>query len=308
MMMNINIKEKIQALQTFYKIAIKNFNRANVSGSDIVIAYYTLVAIFPMVIFIGNILPLFHLDSSAILPYLKIAVPVSVYGTLEPLLKNFLDAGSSSGAASISGLLTLWAASRGINALKKAFNETFGVGVDQGMFTQRILSFLITIFIGVLLVVFFFIYSFGQQILEYITPIFNLPLDWLTTFMQLKWPTTIIGIFSIMCVLYLLVPNAKIHFKFLWPGALFATFGWMILTQGFSYYVRYFAHSVMSYGALGTFIVLLFWMNYSSLVIMIGAVINASLEEQEFGKIRIKRSLDHFNDSSVKRIFKRKNK
>ena len=52
----------------------------------------------------------------------------------------------------------------------------------------------------------------------------------------------------------------------------------------------------------GTFIVLLFWMNYSALVIMVGAVINATLEERKYGTIRSKRTLDHFNDSSVKRF------
>ncbi len=37
-----------QELDAFYKIASKNFKRANISNTAIVIAYYTLVAIFPM--------------------------------------------------------------------------------------------------------------------------------------------------------------------------------------------------------------------------------------------------------------------
>lgn len=292
-----------QELDAFYKIASKNFKRANISNTAIVIAYYTLVAIFPMVIFIGNILPLLHIKASEILPYLEMVVPKAVYTTLEPLLETFLSNGSSGGVASVSGVISVWAASRGINALKKAFNEAFGVGNDQGIFTQRILSFLITIFIGALLVIAFIVYSFGQLVLEYLIPIFGLPLDWLTTFTQLKWPTTLLGIFLIMCLLYLLVPNAKVHLRYLWVGALFSTLGWMLLTQGFSIYVRYFARSVLSYGTIGTFIVLLFWMNYSALVIMVGAVINATLEERKYGTIRSKRTLDHFNDSSVKRFF-----
>ncbi|WP_304652282.1 YihY/virulence factor BrkB family protein [uncultured Ligilactobacillus sp.] len=292
-----------QEIDAFYKIASKNFKRANISNTAIVIAYYTLVAIFPMVIFIGNILPLLHIKAGEILPYLEMAVPKAVYTTLEPLLETFLSNGSSGGVASVSGVISVWAASRGINALKKAFNEAFGVGNDQGIFTQRILSFLITIFIGALLVIAFIVYSFGQLVLEYFIPIFGLPLDWLTTFTQLKWPTTLLGIFLIMCLLYLLVPNAKVHLRYLWVGALFSTLGWMLLTQGFSIYVRYFARSVLSYGTIGTFIVLLFWMNYSALVIMVGAVINATLEERKYGTIRSKRTLDHFNDSSVKRFF-----
>ena len=109
-----------QELDAFYKIASKNFKRANISNTAIVIAYYTLVAIFPMVIFIGNILPLLHIKASEILPYLEMAVPKAVYTTLEPLLETFLSNGSSGGVASVSGIISVWAASRGINALKKA--------------------------------------------------------------------------------------------------------------------------------------------------------------------------------------------
>lgn len=297
-----------QEITDYWKIASKNFKRANITSSAIVVAYYTLVAIFPMVIFIGNLLPLFHINAKVLLPYVEMAFPDTVYTTIEPLLVNFLSNGSSGGVASISGLITIWAASQGINALKKAFNEAFGVGNDQGFLTQRLLSFLLTIFIGALLVIAFVVYSFGQIFLEYLTPIFSLPLDWLTAFIQLKRPTTFLGIFVIMCLLYMLVPNAKVHFKYLWIGSLFSTIGWMTLTQGFSIYVKYFARSVLSYGTLGTFIVLLFWMNYSALVIMVGAVINATLEEKKYGVITSKRTLDHLNDNSVKKLFYKKKK
>lgn len=299
-----------QRLERFIELFQKNFKRANVSSTAIVIAYYTLVTIFPMVIFIGNILPLLRLEVDAVLPYLEMAMPRSIYTTLGPMIIKFLQTGASGSVASISGLITLWATSRGINALKQAFNQAYDVGKDQGVVTQRILSFLIMIFIGVMLIVLFLIYSFGQLVLEHLTPLFELPTDWLKTFSQLKWPTTVLGLFLIFIILYFLVPNAKVHLKYIWQGAVVATLGWMMLTQVFSIYVRYFARSVLSYGAIGTFIVLLLWLNYSAFVIMVGVVINASLEELYSGKVTAKGALDHFTDNAVKkrvkRVFKKK--
>ena len=255
-----------QYLERFRELFQKNFKRANVSSTAIVISYYTLV--------------------------------------------KFLQTGASGSVASISGLVTLWATSRGINALKQAFNQAYDVGNDQGVITQRLLSFLIMIFIGVMLIILFVIYSFGQLVLEHLTPLFELPTDWLTTFSQLKWPTTVLGLFLIFIILYFLVPNAKVHLKYIWPGAVVATLGWMMLTQVFSIYVRYFARSFLSYGTIGTFIVLLLWLNYSAYVIMVGVVINASLEELRGGKVKAKGALDHFTDNAVKkqvkRVFKKK--
>lgn len=308
--MKLDLATTKKRLARFSELFQKNFKRANVSSTAIVIAYYTLVTIFPMVIFIGNILPLLRLEVDAVLPYLEMAMPRSIYTTLEPLITKFLQTGASGSVASISGLVTLWATSRGINALKQAFNQAYDVGKDQGVITQRILSFLIMIFIGVMLIIFFVIYSFGQLVLEHLTPLFELPADWLTTFSQLKWPTTVLGLFLIFIILYFLVPNAKVHLKYIWPGAVVATLGWMMLTQVFSIYVRYFARSFLSYGTIGTFIVLLLWLNYSAYVIMVGVVINASLEELRGGKVKAKGALDHFTDNAVKkqvkRVFKKK--
>lgn len=308
--MKLDLATTKKRLARFSELFQKNFKRANVSSTAIVIAYYTLVTIFPMVIFIGNILPLLRLEVDAVLPYLEMAMPRSIYTTLEPLITKFLQTGASGSVASISGLVTLWATSRGINALKQAFNQAYDVGNDQGVITQRLLSFLIMIFIGVMLIILFVIYSFGQLVLEHLTPLFELPTDWLTTFSQLKWPTTVLGLFLIFIILYFLVPNAKVHLKYIWPGAVVATLGWMMLTQVFSIYVRYFARSFLSYGTIGTFIVLLLWLNYSAYVIMVGVVINASLEELRGGKVKAKGALDHFTDNAVKkqvkRVFKKK--
>lgn len=308
--MKLDLATTKKRLAGFSELFQKNFKRANVSSTAIVIAYYTLVTIFPMVIFIGNILPLLRLEVDAVLPYLEMAMPRSIYTTLEPLITKFLQTGASGSVASISGLVTLWATSRGINALKQAFNQAYDVGNDQGVITQRLLSFLIMIFIGVMLIILFVIYSFGQLVLEHLTPLFELPTDWLTTFSQLKWPTTVLGLFLIFIILYFLVPNAKVHLKYIWPGAVVATLGWMMLTQVFSIYVRYFARSFLSYGTIGTFIVLLLWLNYSAYVIMVGVVINASLEELRGGKVKAKGALDHFTDNAVKkqvkRVFKKK--
>ncbi len=148
--------------------------------------------------------------------------------------------------------------------------------------------FLFTAFLGVAFVLLFIIYSFGQAVLEYLAPLFNLPMDMIDTFNQVKWPTIMVGIFWIMVLLYAFIPNAKLHLRFIWPGALFATCGWMVLTQGFSVYVKYFARTVLSYGTIGTVIVVLFWLNFTCWVIMVGGIINATLEEMCFGEVKPK--------------------
>ena len=67
------------------------------------------------------------------------------------------------------------------------------------------------------------------------------------------------------------------------PGALFAALGWMILTNGFGYYVSNFGNYNATYGSLGAVIVLLTWLYLSAYVLLFGAELDAALEKPDYG-------------------------
>ena len=52
--------------------------QGDVFNMAIVATYYVLLTIVPIVIFIGNILPIMHLNAARIMPYLNIALPEPV--------------------------------------------------------------------------------------------------------------------------------------------------------------------------------------------------------------------------------------
>ena len=270
--------------KAFFKAVLSKTIQGDIFNTAIIVTYFVLLTIVPIVIFIGNILPMMHINAAKIMPYLNVALPEPIYNFLGPIVRKFLTHGSG-GVASFSMLFTLWAGSRAINALKRSMNQIFGVGDSQDFIATTILSILITISFGALLVTVFVIYSFGQIVLEYLTPIFQLPLSYLEIFLKYRWSVTFIIIFIILCLLYIVLPNVKVHWLSVWPGALIASLGWMALTGIFTIYVKYFAYRVLSYGTLGTFLVLLFWMNYSNLIILFGAIVNAFIEEQCYGTV-----------------------
>ncbi|MFT8459844.1 MAG: YihY/virulence factor BrkB family protein [Liquorilactobacillus ghanensis] len=249
----------------------------NINNAAIVIAYYTLLAIFPTIILIGNILPLLNIKAATILAYLESAVPKTIYHTLSPIILSFLDHGSG-GLISVSALVALWAVSRGVNSLKQAFNDAYGVEDTQNVLMTRLFSLIITFLLLASLAIIIIAFSFGQLVLDYLAPILDISEKITGLFTQVKWPVTVLGLLFILGAMYFFLPNAKVHFWLTIPGTVLATITWIVLAQGFSIYVRYFARSVLSYGTLGTFIVLLFWLNYSGWVVMLGAVLNASLE------------------------------
>lgn len=75
----------------------------------------------------------------------------------------------------MSVLVALWATSRGVNALKLAFNEAYGVEESENAIVARIISFFLTLIFICLMVIIILLFSFGQTVLDYLTPIFRLP-------------------------------------------------------------------------------------------------------------------------------------
>lgn len=75
------------------------------------------------------------------------------------------------------------------------------------------------------------------------------------------------------------------------PGAIAASIGWVIITIAFSYYANNLGNYLKEYGSLSGIIALLTWIYLSSIIILMGAEINASLTFSKLGseKPKLKR-------------------
>ncbi|WP_409043639.1 YihY/virulence factor BrkB family protein [Latilactobacillus sakei] len=276
----------------FTKLLIKRYSEANISDNSKVIAYFTLLSIFPLLIVIGNILPLLHLEALDIMAYVQTAVPPTIYNSLLPIIKSLLDKSNGS-LLSIGVLGTLWASSKGVSALKNSINKVYGVDKNQNFVLKRLISLGTTLVMLLLVVSLIVVFTFGQQVLELLAPIFKFPMEYISIFETLKWPVTFVALFIVLTYVYFFIPNVKMRFKSVLPGALLTTIGWLFLSQGFSLYVRYFGTAWNSYGTIGVFIILLLWLNFSATVLMTGAVLNITVEESLYGSVDEKRGKVH---------------
>lgn len=268
----------------FIKIFQTQFINADVSNSSVIIAYYTLLSIFPAIIFIGNLIPMLHLKVSVILEYVKVVMPSAIYSILAPFIESFLKNGNG-GLLSIGAVVTLWTTSKGINALKKSFNQAYSVETKQNPIVGRIVSFVLTIGLVISLGAIILFFGFSQIVVEVLTPILHLPGEFLTVITTVKWPVALIGIFIIILLLYRILPSARLRFRAVLPGAVLTTIGWILLTQVFSIYVQYFGGAFSSYGAIGTVIIMLFWLDFGAWIVMLGAVLNASIAITRHGEV-----------------------
>ncbi len=275
------IKDNKQ-LMTLLKISKERFSEAELGNSGVVVSYYLLLSLFPLLIAVGNVLPFLHIDPNDVLPYIKNIIPEEIYSFLGPAITSLLTQGSG-GLLSISALAALWSASQSINALQGALNKAYGVEGRDNFVVTRIVSVIIIVFLFVGIIGVTLILGVGKAVLDALQPIFGFSEEIISLFQTVKWPVTIIALLAIMTIIYWLVPNAKVTFRSAFPGAVVATVGWMLLGQLFGLYTRFFAAKVSGYQIIGSFIVLMLWLNLAATIILAGGILNAVIEAYRSG-------------------------
>lgn len=268
----------------FIQLLISHYSQGDVSDSAAVLAFYSLLSIFPIIFIAGSILNLFHFHTADIMLYLEPIFPDRIYAILKPVIDSTLTSGGTS-QLSIGLIVTIWSASRAIAAFQRSINKTYGVAVNQNAISNRVISFLWMLVLIVIVVAVMLVFAFSQLVFNWLSPILQIP-TWIISFISTaKWPTTFLIVWLLLSVLLYVVPTAKVKFRYVWVGALLATLGLMLLAQAFTIYLGFFAHRIDTYKTIGTFIVLMFWLDFSGVIMLFGGVVNATIQELRLGKI-----------------------
>nr|WP_324199212.1 YihY/virulence factor BrkB family protein [Carnobacterium viridans] len=148
----------------------------------------------------------------------------------------------------------------------------------------RLVSFLVQLAIVAIVGVLIFVFVFGEFILLFIEDFVGIELDFILQIFSLKWLVLFIVLILIITMVYFLVPNHRMHIKYALPGAVFATIGWMVLSQAFTLYVQFAGGEAAASATFGVFIVLMLWLYLSAIILLLGALINAVYFEIKTGK------------------------
>lgn len=278
----MKLKERYPKTAKWLEIIIRRYNQANVSNNAIVLAYYALMSIAPIILIIGNIVARFNLQTRQILAYAQEFIPSNIYATIKPILLSFLSS-SGSGSLSIGIVVTIWSASQIIAAIRRSLNEAYGVTNSQGAIVTRLMAFLLTLGLLLLIVGLSIFFTLSQVVMDAILSLTHtsaafIP-KWWARLLANKNLITFVGMFMLAMLLYYFVPNAAVKLRYVWIGSLVTTLGWIVISQGFRLYVELFAKRVTSYQTIGSLIVLMFWLNFSGMLLMFGGVVNASVQE-----------------------------
>jgi membrane protein len=259
------------ALRRFWRIAWD----ANITGQSAMVAYNMLLGMIPIAL-LGLFIAGQVLSSSAIQHSvagdLREVFPGTTEHTLDSLLDQITDSTTSTGVLAL--LVSLWLGSSFWGALDTAFARIYGCPsrrwLEQKRFALAMLVVVIVFMIATVAV------PTAQSILR--SGVAELPFDLahVAVFVYaLSLGISIVLLFGCLAVIYSRVPNRRVPWRAVWPGALGATLAIAVVDYVFPLYLSNIS-TIARFGTTIVFILItLGWFYLLALIILGGAVVNA---------------------------------
>jgi membrane protein len=146
-------------------------NGDDVWGRAAQLAYYFLLALFPLLIFLTAALGLL-LGSGAglrqsLFNYLSQVMPGSAFQLVNTTMTEITGA-SNAGKLSFGLLATLWAASNGMGAITQSLNVAYDVEESRPWWKQRLVAVVLTIALSVLVITALLLMLWGGQVADFL--------------------------------------------------------------------------------------------------------------------------------------------
>ena len=245
------------------------------------VTYYALLAIFPAIAALVSVYGLFA-DPGTIREHLNGLSGVLPGGALEIIgeqVKRIASQGSGTlGFSFILGLgIALWSANAGMKAIFDALNIVYDEEEKRSFVKLNALSLAFT----AAALGFALLALAAVVVLPIALDFFGLGggLEWLIAIG--RWPLLLAFVVLGLAVLYRFGPSRdKAKWRWVTPGSLVAAFLWVAASLLFSWYVGNFGSYNETYGSLGAVIGFMTWIWASSVVVLLGAELNAEIEHQ----------------------------
>lgn len=282
------VKDKIFVV--FIDQLLYRFSNHNVLWSGASLTYFLILSIFPFLIVLLNILSYSSLvREKAILDLIRF-LPLDIVAIIEGFL-NDLSRSSSQELLSVAAFLGLWTASSGVKAIIKAINIAYDYAENRNFLKLRGLSVLFTLALLLMITLVMISLILGPILARTLFDRFGYGDSFTTLWNYLRYVVPLVYMILIFALLYKFSPNIgknlRIPIREVLPGAVFTTIAWVSLSLLLSYYVNNFGKYAITYGSLGGVIVLLIWIYYSSIVIVLGGEINATLEDMRKNGLKV---------------------
>jgi membrane protein len=233
------------------------------------VAFYALLSLFPFLLLsltiLGRVSADDH-DRASILGFVLQYFPRQ-FDFVTQQLDAFRQ--SKAGLGIGGSVVMVWAALGFFGAITSAINYAFQVK-PFGYWKHKLVSFLMLVAASLLMLAGLILLSARTVLVSHWLPSapMHLPVFAALGSLMVEWLSSLIFI-VVVGLLFYFVPNARVRFRDVWPGAIVTGVLWRLALKGFGWYVRDLSRFSV-HGSVAAVVVFLMWIYLSAVILIYG--------------------------------------
>jgi membrane protein len=246
------------------------------------LAYYFFYSLFPALILLTAVFGLLAGPGTKLhdelLQYMGTALPASAFDMVKKVFDQTSQA-AGGGKITFGILVTLWAASAAMTAVQDTLNAVYDVPETRPWWKAKSIAVALTIVCSILMILALVIILYGNMLVDFVGNYLGLATAVTWSWKIVQWPIALFFLAMVFSVTNYFAPDfEQRHWEWLTPGALVGMVTWIIASIALRVYLHYFNSYSATYGSLGAVIILLTWFYVTGLVLLLGAEVNAEIE------------------------------
>lgn len=275
-MKKIFLKNKVTAAVFLISMRFaRRFRRHNLSEYSAYSVMFIILSFVPFFIILLNIIKSFPVFSEA--EGYRITTADQLTEFLRKLLRD-IDVKASGALLSVTSILSLWSASRGLIGIINGLNRIHNTKEHRGFIKIRLYSLVYTLLLMAVIIIVLVILIFGESLLKQAETLFSVSFDNSGNIFTLRWGMGFLLLVMFFALIYCALPIQKSKPLAKLPGAVFSAGGWTGFSVLYALYVEHFADYPSLYGSLAFPVTAILWLYICIYILFIGEELNLMLE------------------------------
>ncbi len=286
------------SLYSVAKFFVESFQKGALTTRAAAISFRFFVAVFPVLIMLLSLIPIIPIDNfqDNLFESIRDFFPGDTFTLVEETVEDLLNK-SHNTVFSIGFVLSVFYASNSVNAILQAFNESHNIDDKGNYLIIRLVSILIMLILSIFIFVAVALIIFSGFVFEWMVQKDFITKDSVILLQLAKWFISLLLIYLSISILYNIGDFEHRKWKTFSAGASFTTILLILTSVAFAWFVNNFAAYNKLYGSLGTFLLLLIWINLNSVILLSGFELNTSIMKAKQGRLHRSRSYGKRVDS-----------
>lgn len=260
--------------------------RPTIWDGSAALAFYVLFAAFPGILLL--------LSAASFIPYENFTsefsnwwisyLPGSIQEPVEQVLAD-VSKGQKKQLLSVGVLVSLWTATSGVSAIVRQLHQVHNIKERRSWLKHKGLAFLISLALGLTFLLSFLTLILGKFLSHLVFEVVPVSQELQFLVPAIRYSLTGISLFLVFAILYYFGPDRKRKEPSLFPGCTMTTLLFLGGSYAYSFYINNFANFSLTYGSIGAVIGLLLWLYLLGLSILLGALLNHSIDQAKGKKV-----------------------